>query len=295
MRLFVTGASGFVGSAVVEKLLARGHQVLGLARNDEAAAKLRAAGVGVHRGSLEDHDSLREAAKATDGVIHTAFIHDFTRFQHSVEVDGRVISVLGDALAGSDRPLIVTSGTMLLPLNRLSTETDYAEPGRNPRASSDAIALAQAERGVRAALVRLPPTVHGAGDHGFIPMIIGMAKKNGAAVYIGEGENRWPAVGRYDAAELFCLAAEQAEAGTSLHAVQEEGIPFRKIAETIGAGLNLPVKAVSSEEAPKWLDWMTHFAAGDNPTSSHQTQQTFGWRPQGPDLLSDMRDSGYFR
>lgn len=294
MRIFVTGASGFIGSAVVETLLKRGHHVVGLARSDAAAEQLNALGAEVTRGSLEDIASLQSAAEQADGIIHTAFVHDFSRFQHSVEVDQRAINGLGDALAGSNKPLIVTSGTMLLPLNHLATEQIPTEMGRNLRAMSDMAALALVERGIRSALVRLPPTVHGAGDHGFIPMLIALAKQNGVVVYIDEGENLWPAVHRYDAAKLFCLAVERAAAGTSLHAVQEQGVSFKQIAEVIGAGLNLPVKSVTLEEAPHYLRWMTHFVAANNPTSSRWTQETLGWLPSGPDLLSDLRNTDYF-
>ncbi|WP_343550629.1 SDR family oxidoreductase [Pantoea sp.] len=294
MRIFVTGASGFIGSAIVKKLQARGYQVQGLARSDASAEKLQQQGVQVIRGDLEDLASLRNAVEQSDGVIHAGYIHDFSRMDHAAAVDLRAIQAMGDVLAGSNRPLIVTSGTALVSPGRLATEDIQPSAGVHPRSNSNIAALALADKGVRVALIRLPPTVHGAGDHGFIPMIINMAKEKGAAVYINQGENRWPAVHRDDAAELFCLAAEQAEPGAILHAVQEEGIAFRQIAETIGAGLSLPVKSLSAEEAKAWLGWMAFFAATDNPSSSAWTRKTFNWQPTGPGLLEDMREAGYF-
>ncbi|WP_345830278.1 SDR family oxidoreductase (plasmid) [Pantoea sp. BRR-3P] len=294
MRIFVTGASGFIGSAIVKKLQTRGYEVLGLARSDASAEKLQQQGVQVVRGELEDVASLRNAVEQSDGVIHAGYIHDFSRMDHAAEVDQRAILAMGEVLAGSNRPLIVTTGTALVSPGQLATEHIRPVAGAHPRSNSNVAALAMADRGVRVALVRLPPTVHGAGDHGFIPMIINMAKEKGAAVYVGEGENRWPAVHRNDAAELFCLAAEKAEAGAILHAVQEEGIPFRQIAETIGAGLALPVKSLTLEEAKAWLGWMAFFASTDNPSSSAWTRQTFGWQPTEPGLLQDMRGAGYF-
>ncbi len=294
MRIFVTGASGFIGSAIVKKLQARGYDVLGLARSEASAEKLQQQNVQVIRGDLQDIASLRHAVEQSDGVIHAGYIHDFSRMDHAAEVDQQAIVAMGEILAGSDRPLIVTSGTALVAPGQLATEQIPPRAGAHPRSNSNIAALALADRGVRVALVRLPPTVHGAGDRGFVPMLIAMAKEKGAAVYVGDGENRWPAVHRDDAAELFCLAAEQAEAGAILHAVQEEGIPFRQIAETIGAGLELPVKSLTPDEARSWLGWMAFFAATDNPSSSAWTRQTFGWQPTGPGLLQDMRESGYF-
>jgi nucleoside-diphosphate-sugar epimerase len=294
MRIFVTGASGFIGSAIVKKLQARGYQVQGLARSEASAEKLHQQGVQVIHGDLEDIARLQNAVEQSDGVIHAGYIHDFSRMDYAAEVDQRAILAMGDVLKGSDRPLIVTSGTALVSPGSLATEHIRPMPGAHPRSNSNVAALTLADRGVRVALVRLPPTVHGAGDHGFIPMIINMAKEKGAAVYIGEGENRWPAVHRDDAAELFCLAAEHAKPGAILHAVQEEGISFREIAETIGAGLALPVKSLTLEEAKTWLGWMAFFAATDNPSSSAWTRETFNWQPNGPGLLHDMREAGYF-
>lgn len=295
MRIFVTGASGFVGSAIVKKLHARGHAVLGLARSEASAAKLLQQGVTVLRGDLEDIASLRAAVRQTDGVIHAGYIHDFSRMDHAAAVDQQAILAMGEELAGSGRPLIVTSGTAMVAPGRLATEQDQPVAGAHPRSASNVAALALAEKGVRVALVRLPPTVHGAGDHGFVPMLITLAREKGAAFYVGSGENRWPAVNRFDAAELFCLAAEQAQAGAILHAVQEDGIPFRQIAATIASGLALPLKSLTLQEAQEWLGWMARFAATDNPTSSAWTRQTFNWQPDGPGLLQDMRETDYFR
>lgn len=293
MRLFVTGATGFVGSAIVKQLLAQGHQVLGLARSEASARLLLEQGAEAHPGSLEDLASLQAGARVTDGVIHTAFIHDFNRFEASVEADCCAINVLGTTLAGSQRPFIVTSGTALLPAGRIATEQDKPVT-THLRYRSDLTALAQAGRGVRMTLIRLPPTVHGAGDHGFVPMLIERARKNGVSVYIDDGANRWPAVQRADAAALFCLAAEKAMVCASLHAVGEQGIPFRVIATLIGEGLGLPVRSVSQAEAVNYLGWMTHFVAMDNPTSSQWTQETSGWRPAGNGLLQSLREAGYF-
>lgn len=295
MRIFVTGASGFIGSAIVKKLQARGYDVLGLARSDASAEKLQQQEVRVIRGDLEDTASLRSAVEQSDGVIHVGYIHDFSRMDYAAEVDQRAILTMGEVLAGSNRPLVVTSGTALVSPGQLAVEQTRPAIGPHPRSNSNVAALTLADRGVRVSLVRLPPTVHGAGDHGFVPMIINMAKEKGAAVYIGDGANRWPAVHRDDAAELFCLAAEHAAAGTILHAVQEEGIPFRHIAETIGAGLALPVKSLTLEEAREWLGWMAFFASMDNPASSAWTRQAFNWQPDGPGLLQDMRETTYFR
>ena len=288
MRIFMTGASGFIGSAIVKKLQARGHDVLGLARSEAAANQLQQQNVQVIRGDLQDLASLRGAVEQCGGVIHAGYIHDFSRMEHAANVDQQAIVTMGEILAGSGRPLIVTSGTALVAPGQLATEQISPRAGAHPQSNANIAALALADHGIRVALVRLPPTVHGAGDHGFVPMIINKAKKKGAAVYIDSGENRWPAVHRDDAAELFCLAVEKAEAGAILHAVQEEGIPFRQIAEAIGAGLALPVKSLTSAEAREWLDWMAFFAVTDNPSSGTWTRQTFDWHPKGPGLLQDM-------
>ena len=294
MRVFVTGATGFVGSAVVKELITHGHQVLGLARSDGGAQALRAAGAEVHHGSLEDLDSLRRGAEAADGVAHLAFIHDFSRYQENIDTDARVIAALTDALTGSGKPLVTTFGLGLLAPGRTPTEDEAAHPAMNPRGALEPLALAAAERGVRASFVRLPPTVHGAGDRGFVPMLIATARQQGFAAYVGDGANRWPAVHRFDAARLYRLALETAAAGTRLHAVAEEGVPMRDIARTVGEGLGLPVRGLAPEEAAGHFGWMARFVAMDAPASSGLTRARFPWQPQEVGLLADLRENGYF-
>jgi nucleoside-diphosphate-sugar epimerase len=294
MRVFVTGASGFVGSAVVAELIAAGHQVLGLVRSDASAKAVTAAGAEVHRGDLQDLESLRSGAVAADAVIHTAFIHDFSKFAENCEIDRHAIEALGSALAGSNRPLIVTSGTGLLTPGRLATEDTVRPTGSAiPRVSEQA-GLLLVSQGVRVSAMRLPPTVHGDGDHGFVPILIGLARDKGAAAYVGDGNNRWPAVHRLDAAQLYRLVLEKGTAGAVYHAVAEEGVPFREIAGVIGRRLNIPIVSKTAEEAAQHFGWFAHFAAMDNPSSSAQTQQQMGWRPTRPGLISDFDHMRYF-
>jgi nucleoside-diphosphate-sugar epimerase len=295
MRIFVTGATGFIGSATVRELIDAGYQVLGLARSDAGAKSLLAAGanVKVHRGELADLESLRSGAAAADGVIHTAFIHDFANYGPAAEADKRAIETLGEALAGSDRPLIVTSGTLLVQRQgALATEEDANTPNF-PRKSEEA-SLALAARGVRASVVRLPPSVHGKGDHGFVPQLIKIAREKGVSAYIGDGLNRWPAVHRLDAAHLYRLALEKKSAGARYHGVDDEGIPTREIAEVIGRNLNVPVVSKSREEAADHFGWIARFFGIDGPASSAQTQQQLGWRPAQLGLVADLNAGHYF-
>lgn len=296
MRVFVTGATGWVGSAVVPELLSHGHEVVGLARSDASAAALAAAGAEALRGSLDDLDVLRAGAAAADGVIHLAFIHDFARIADSGAVDRRAIEALADALAGSGKPLVITSGTAGLAVGRVSTEDDHGDPDgpARHRIGGERAALAAAERGVRPALVRLPPTVHGAGDHGFVPALVAAARAAGISGYVGDGANRWAAVHRGDAARLFRLALESAPAGAVLHAVGEEGVPTRAIAEAIGRGLGLPTTSIAPADAHERLGWIGGFFALDVPSTSARTRQLLGWEPNGPTLLEDLAGESYF-
>jgi len=293
MRIFVTGATGFIGTAIVRELIDAGHQVLGLTRSDAGAKSLAAAGAGVHRGSLEDLESLRSGAAAADGVIHTAFTHDFNNYGPAAEADRRAIETLGEALAGSARPLIVTSGTLLAQRQGpLATEDDTPNPSF-PRKSEDA-ALALAARGVHASVLRLPPSVHGKGDHGFVPRLIGIAREKGVSAYIGDGLNRWPAVHRLDAAHLYRLALEKSSLGARYHGVGDEGIPTREIAEIIGRQLHVPVVGKSREEAADHFGWIAHFFGIDSPASSALTRERLGWRPVQPGLIADLNAEHYF-
>ena len=292
MRVFVTGATGFVGSAVVQELLSAGHQVLGLSRSEAGAAGLRAAGAEVLQGSLQDLDSLRRGAEQAEAVAHLAFNHDFSRFAENCEDDARAIKAMGAVLEGSAKPMLVTSGLALQRSGDLATEQDLPAP-HFPRQSEEA-AAEMAARGVRISAVRLSPTTHGRGDHGFTPTLIRIAREKGAAAYIGEGRNRWAAVHRTDAARLYRLALEQGVDGGPFHAVAEEGIPFKDIAAAIGRGLGVPVVSVSAEEAEAHFGWFARFAGFDVPASAARTRARLGWAPKGLGLLEDMERSGYF-
>ena len=305
MRVFVTGASGWIGSAVVPELTGAGHEVTGLARSDASAAALTAAGARVRRGTIDDLDILRSAAAESDGVIHLAFKHDIAfsgGFEAAADANSRAVETLGEALAGSGRPLVTASGTLMLTPGRVATERDGRDPGSaahlsggpRARAATDLFTLSLASRDVRSAVLRLPPTVHGDGDHGFMAALVGIARDTGVSGYIGDGTNRWPAVHRLDAAHLFRLAIEQVPAGSALHAVADQGVPIGDIAEVIGRHLNLPVASVPPEQAGEHFRWLASFIGADAPASSALTRDLLGWQPTQPGLLDDLGKGHYF-
>jgi nucleoside-diphosphate-sugar epimerase len=301
MRVFVTGASGHIGSAVVPELLGAGHQVVGLARSDDSASALEAAGAEVHRGDLDDPDGLTAAASAADGVIHLAFKHEAMfagNPMDAVEADLRAIETIGAALDGSGKPFVSTSGTLMLALGGISgrpgTEEDAVEGGMRVDAENTVVALA--ERGVRSSVVRLPPIVHSSLDHhGFAPTLIGIARSKGVSGYVGDGSNRWPSVHTLDAAVVYRLALEGGAAGSRWHAVADEGVPFREIAEAIGGQLGVPTARISEEEAGEHFSFLAGLVVQDNPTSSERTRTALGWEPTHPGLIEDINEGHYFK
>ena len=299
MRVFITGSSGHVGSAVVAELVSAGHEAVGLARSDASAAKVKALGAEVRRGDLDDLEGLREAASAADGVIHLAFKHEAMMsgdHETAIKDDLTVVQVLGEALAGTGKPLVTTSGTAMLAaagLGRAITEEDTLESG--PRIESENTVIGLAERGVRSSIVRLPPTVHGPLDHhGFVKMLVETARAKGISGYLGDGANRWPAVQTTDAARLYRLALESAPAGSRLHAVDEEGVPMRQIAEAIGQRLGVPVAPIADEAAPEHFGFLAAVVGADNPASSARTRKLLDWAPELPGLLADLGLDHYF-
>ncbi len=301
MRVFVTGASGWIGSAVVPELIGSGHQVVGLARSDASADALTAAGAEVVRGTIDDLDVLGNTAAASDGVIHLAFKHDtaFTGdFQGAAEADRRAVDAFGDALAGTDRPFVLASGLVGLLPGRVATERDRPTIDDSPvsiRWATAQAVLALASRGIRSSVVRLSPTCHGEGDNGFMAALVAIARAKGVSGHVGDGTNRWPAVHRLDAARLFRLAVEKAPAGSVLHGVAEEGVPIRDIAEVIGRQLGLPVTSVAPEAAPEHFTWLSRFLGLDAPSSNTLTRELLGWQPTQPGLLEDLEEGHYFR
>lgn len=290
MKVFVTGASGFIGQAVVRELKAAGHAVVGLARNEEGMERVRRAGGEAVLGDLKDVELLAKRAKAADAVVHLAFIHDFANFQASIVADRDAVQAMATALEGSNKPIVITSGTAGGKPGGTFTENDAASGGfAEGRGATETLLLGYAKKGVRAMVMRLPQ-VHAAEDkHGFVPILIGFAKKNGVAVYIGDGRNRWSAVHRDDAARAYRLALDKGEAGARYHAVAEPAIPTREIAEDIADGLGVPAKSVTQEDAPKYIEWMAMFYGSDAPTTSAITQEKLGWSPKGPTLAEDMK------
>ena len=305
MRVFITGASGWIGSAVTAELIGAGHQVVGLARSDASAAALIAAGAEVRRGTIDDLDTLESAATSSDGVIHLAFKHDIAfsgGFQGAADADRRAIDTFGEALADSGRPFLIASGTLGLAPGGVVTERDGHGPapahmsgGPRTRLASAEATLSFAARGVRSSVMRFPPTVHGDGDHGFMATLVGIARDKGVSGYIGDGSNRWPAVHRLDAAHLVCLALEGAAAGSVLHAVADEGVPIHAIAEVIGRHLEVPVVAISPKNAAEHFGWLAGFLALDSPASSTLTRELLGWQPTNPGLIEDLDEGHYFQ
>jgi len=305
MRIFVTGASGWIGSAVVPELLGAGHEVVGLARSDASAQRLEAVGATAHRGDLDDPEGLAKAAADSDGVIHLAFQHEVAfggNFAAAGAADRRAVEAMGAALADSDRPFVLASGLIGLTAGRAATEDDglvaSPEVRANPagrRAATALLTLSLRGVGVRSSVLRFAPTVHGDGDNGFMATLVHIARQRGVAGYVGDGTNRWPAVHRSDAARLARLAVESAPGGSVLHAVAEEGVPFREIAEAMGRRLDLPVTSVAPQDAPEHFGYLARFVALDSPVTATITRQLLGWEPTGPSLLQDLRQDHYYR
>jgi nucleoside-diphosphate-sugar epimerase len=294
MRIFLTGATGFIGSAIVPELINAGHQVLGLTRSDAGAQSLATAGAEVHRGTLEDLESLRSGAAQSDGVIHCAFDHDFLNFVANCEKDKRAIGALGAALAGSDRPLVITSGTGMgnTVHGQPATEDAFHADNPHPRKASELAGASMLEAGVNLSVVRLPQ-VHDTVKQGLVTQAVAIAREKGVSAYVGDGSNRWPAAHVLDVARLYRLALEKREAGARYHAVAEEGVAGREIAEVVGRGLKVPVVAMSPEQAAGHFGWLAPFAGMDIPASSAQTQARLGWRPTGPGLIADLENMRY--
>lgn len=297
MRVFVTGATGFVGAAVVRELLSHGHQVLGLARSERSQTELRKLGAEALRGDLQAPETLRQGAALADAIVHAGFIHDFSRFAEASAIDATAIETLGEAIENTEKPLIVTAGVAFLDATSpLAVESDPAFPPSPdyPRASETA-AKALSDHGIPTSVMRLPPSVHGMGDHAFVPMLIDIARQKGLSAYIKDGRNAWPAVHVHDAARAFRLAVERGPSTETYHAVAEQGVPFRKIAEAIAVGLGIPSVSLSEEDARQHFNWFYSFASIDQPTSSDRTRTLLGWSPEGADLLTDIRYAGYFQ
>lgn len=292
MRIFITGATGFIGAAVVAKLLGRGHQVRGLARSDRSAAALLARGVEVHRGNIGEPASVVDGLGGIDAVVHTAFDHDFSRYEENCRSDERLLETIASTLEGSNTPLVATSATTVTTAGHPATEEEDARP-ENPRSASEKI-LRHATRGLPVSIVRLPPSVYGRGDTAFIPALIALARHTGISAYVGDGDNRWPAVHRDDAARLFCDAVEQARSGVRYHAVQDEGIAFRAIADAIGAGIGVPARSLTEESAISHFGWLTRFVTIDAPASSTKSRALTGWTPRENGLLETLETDGYY-
>jgi nucleoside-diphosphate-sugar epimerase len=294
MRVFVTGAAGFIGTATTKELIANGHQVIGLARSDANAEAIKKMGAQVHRGSLEDTESLKSGAAKADGVIHLAFIHDFAKFAENGQIDKRAIEAMGSVLEGTNKPLVVTSGTGFLAPGRLATEDDVARAGEGVPRVSEHAAFEFASRGVRAMAIRLPQVHGGEGKAGFVGYLYDVAREKRVAAYVGDGHERWPAAHRLDVARLYRLALEKGRAGVAYHAVADEGVTTRTMAEVFAKHLNVPVRSITPEEVPAHFGWIGMFASLDMPASSAKTQAELGWKPKEIGLIADISQPGYF-